>query len=137
MKSIALIALIIALLLSACQSTSQLEGTSWQLVTYGDANNPVPALPNSAPTLQFLTDGKFTANTGCNGAGGEYQEDGNNLQFSNIVSTLVACLEPERADQETAFIDGLNKAQEFSLQNDKLVIYYESKTKALTFTRTP
>ncbi len=137
MRPFTLLALMSVLALSACQPATQLEGTSWQLVSYGDVINQTPALPDGAPTLQFLTDGKFNVNTGCNGAGGEYREDGNRLQISNLISTLIACVETDRMDQEAAFVEGLNKAETFMLQTDKLVIYYENNTKALILTRTP
>ena len=134
MKYRILIAIVGVLGLAACQSaTPQLAGTSWQLVSFGDVNNPVPALPDGVPTLEFLADGKFNANTGCNGAGGEYEVDGNNLKISNLIQTLIACIETDRANQEAAFVEGLNKAETFSLNGNQLIIYYENGTKALTF----
>ncbi len=137
MKSFKLSVVILVLALTACQPASQLAGTSWRLVSYGDVNNPTLVLADDEPTLEFLPDGKLNANTGCNSAGGEYQEKGNSLQITNLVSTLIACAETDRANQEAGFVAGLNKAESFSLQNDTLMIYYENNAKALTFLRNP
>jgi len=137
MKSFKLLVVIFVFTLTACQSKSQLAGTSWRLVSYGDVNNPVLATTDQVPTLEFLPDGKLNANTGCNSAGGEYKIEGNRLTITNLVSTLIACAEPERANQEASFVAGLNKAETFKLENDTLVIYYENHTKALTFLRNP
>jgi heat shock protein HslJ len=134
MKFRILIAVVVGLALGACQpADQQLAGTSWQLVSFGDVTNPIPTLPDGVPTLQFLPDGKFNANTGCNGAGGEYEVDGNNLKISNLIQTLIACTETDRANQEAAFVEGLNKAETFSLNGNQLLIYFENGTKALTF----
>jgi heat shock protein HslJ len=135
MKAVKLSVVIFVLALTACQSKSQLAGTSWRLVSYGDVNNPVLATKDKAPTLEFLPDGKLNANTGCNSAGGDYKIEGNKLTITNLVSTLSACAEPERANQEAAFVAGLNKAETFKLENDTLVIHYENNTKALTCIR--
>lgn len=135
MKLFRLSVVIFVLALTACQPASKLAGTSWRLVSYGDVNAPKLALPDEVPTLEFLPDGTLNAYTGCNTAGGEYQEEGNSLRITNLVSTLIACAETDRANQEAAFVAGLNKAESFSLQNDTLVIYYENNTKALTFLR--
>lgn len=134
MKSLKLLVVIAILLLTACQPTSQLAGTSWRLVSYGDVNTPTLALPDQVPALEFLPDGKLNANTGCNSAGGEYREEANSLRIT-MVSTLIACTDPERANQEAAFVAGLNNSETFKLENDTLIIYYENNTKALTFLR--
>ena len=41
--------------------------------------------------LNFNADGKLAINTGCNGQGGTWKVEGNQLVTSNLVSTMMAC----------------------------------------------
>jgi heat shock protein HslJ len=107
MKAITPFFLLSVLGLSACQAASRLAGTSWKLILYGDLINPQPVLLAESPTLKFQSNERFVAQTGCYSAGGNYEEAGNKVQFNDLLSTLMACADKERAAQEAAYVEGL------------------------------
>lgn len=89
-------------MLSACaakQPSASLAG-SWKLTSYGPANAPTPAVADAEAGLTFKEDGTLTGNSGCNGFGGSYTVDGDQVTFKDIVSTLMACDDPRMAQEE-------------------------------------
>ena len=71
---------IFAVLLSACvDSQSNLDGTSWVLITYND----ILPIEGAKPTLQFDS-GQVLGNTGCNHYGGDYQIKGDAISISAL-----------------------------------------------------
>ena len=125
----ALIALL-AVALEACRGASQdpLEGTSWQLVAYGQAS----VIPGTSVTLSFQ-DGQAGGSAGCNSYGGAYQVAGDKITFDSLVSTLMACTEPPGVmEQETAFLQFLQAGERFQLQDGRLLIF-TADGEALTF----
>jgi len=98
-----------------------LVGTRWQL----ESLNGTPVLPGSTVTLQFDADGVAGGNSGCNHYGGSYTLDGSNIEFSEIFSTLMACLDDGVMDQEAAFLGALGNAQSVSLAGDRLTITHD------------
>jgi len=101
-KKSLLILFIIYLALSACSSkatASSLIG-SWKLTSYGPANSLIVAVPNTEAGLTFKEDGTVTGNSGCNGLGGKYKVQGDQITFDQIVSTLMACDDPRMAQEE-------------------------------------
>jgi heat shock protein HslJ len=95
-KKYLLVLLVVALTLSACsngESSASLVG-SWKLVSYGPPDAPIPAVPDAEAGITFNEDGTLTGKSGCNGFGGNYTVEGDQVTFSEIVSTLIACDEP-------------------------------------------
>ncbi|MEZ5087337.1 MAG: META domain-containing protein [Tessaracoccus sp.] len=70
--------------------------TSWEVVAIQGAQT----VPSARPTLNFI-DGEYDGNSGCNGYGGFYTQNGTALSFSDPRSTLIACDE-ELNEQEAA-----------------------------------
>lgn len=95
----------------------QLEGTSWKLVSMGSR----PVLPGGAPTL-FFEDGSVGGNAGCNSFGGEYTLRGGQFKFGNLFSTLMACVDNERMDQETTYMKLLGQVDRFELRGGQLIL---------------
>ncbi len=94
--------LVIALLiLTACSSASPDIAGEWKLVSYGDAANPTPALPDVDTTIKFES-GQMNGNVGCNGFGGTYKLSGDQLTFDGIMSTMMYC--EENSIQEQAVL---------------------------------
>lgn len=107
MKKHMLSLLIIALALSACtaQSTEEAPASilgAWKLTAYGPVNDPVPAVENAEAGLTFNEDGTVTGTSGCNGLGGDYTVQDDQITFGKFVSTLMACEEPLMAQEEAA-----------------------------------
>jgi heat shock protein HslJ len=109
MKKYMLILVIAALAISACSAESTQESTqepsasligAWKLTSYGPASSPEPAVEDSEAGLTFNEDGTVAGNSGCNGFGGNYTVEADQVTFSEIVSTLIACEEPLMSQEE-------------------------------------
>jgi heat shock protein HslJ len=114
---------LMVLVLAACAPGSspqsvELEGTRWQL----ESLNGTPVVPGSTVTLQFDAENFAGGNSGCNSYGGSYSLDGSSIEFSEIASTLMACMDDGIMDQEAAYLGALNSAQQVTLDGDRLTI---------------
>jgi len=104
MKKLSFVLITLLVLLSACSgggSFLSLEG-KWKLISYGDIDNPTPALPEVDTSINFELDGQFGGTVGCNSFGGAYTADGNQITFEPIVSTMMFC--EGVSDQETVVL---------------------------------
>jgi heat shock protein HslJ len=109
MKKYLLFLLLASLLLSACSAGDKsLAGGTWALTAYGPQGATTPVSPGSQASITFNDDGTVTGNSGCNSFGGEYKVDGDQVTFSGLVSTLMACDESLMTQEGTVFkvLDG-------------------------------
>lgn len=123
MKKYLLILFVILLALTACsaeESSASLVG-SWRLVSYGPAGALSPAVEGAEAGITFNEDGTLTGNSGCNGYGGSYTLEGNQITFSEIVSTLIFCDEP-LGGQEEAVYQVLTETATFEIEGNTLTI---------------
>ncbi|MBI3943352.1 MAG: META domain-containing protein [Chloroflexi bacterium] len=99
---------------------SRLQSTKWTLVAFG-AGSTAQVVDGSRSTLEFGNDGKVSGKAGCNGYGGMYTESGNSLTFREIISTMMACSDPQGImDQEKAFLDALNGTKAYNIDGNQL-----------------
>jgi heat shock protein HslJ len=127
--------LAISLAITACaagteESAAALIG-SWTLTWYGPADSPVPAVEDKEAGLTFNEDGTVVGNSGCNGLGGSYSVEGNQVTFSEIVSTLIACEEPLMA-QENAVHRVLTDTATYQIEGDALTLSNNEMVLVLT-----
>lgn len=123
MKKYLILLFVLSLAISACTAedpSSALAG-SWTLTSYGTAGAPVPAVEDSGAQLTFNEDGTVTGNSGCNGFGGDYTVEGNEITFGQIVSTLMAC-EDLRMQQEAAVHRVLTDTATFEIEGNTLTL---------------
>ena len=120
-------------LLAACggidaAAGDRLDGTSWELWALRKT------LPISGTTFTAtFEDGGVHGSAGCNSYGGSYQVDGDRITVGEMVSTEMACLEPEGLmDQESYLLEFLGDAQTFQVDEEQLQIF-RSDGEALTF----
>ncbi len=68
-----------------------LVGNTWNLTTLidGDVASSVPV--GISASITFNDDGTFTFNGGCNSGGGKYVVDGDQISFSEVITTDMAC----------------------------------------------
>jgi heat shock protein HslJ len=73
------------------QPDQALVGPTWVLTTIiaGEVASSVPA--GVSASMTFNDDGTFTFNDGCNSGGGKYLVDGDQISFSEVIQTDVAC----------------------------------------------
>ena len=89
-----LTALLIVLLSSACGgNTSALLVGTWKLVSYGESANLTHPVPRVDTSITFNEDGSVNGNVGCNSFGGKYKVSGEEIAFSGMFSTEMACEE--------------------------------------------
>ncbi len=110
------------LILSACTSGGGASASptgEWTLVSYGDASNLTPALPDVETSINFNEDGTFGGSVGCNSFGSDYKVDGDQVTFGSIVSTMMFC--NEISTQESAVLAILtDKTVSFTVNGDEL-----------------
>ena len=125
MNKLLLLVLAIGLVISACTAKNETSSPSligsWKLTSYSHADVLTPAVSGTEAGLTFNDDGTLTGNSSCNGLGGSYKVEGNQVTFSEVVSTLMACDEPRMA-QEGAFHQVLTETATFNIEGNTLTI---------------
>jgi heat shock protein HslJ len=132
-KKYLLVLLIICLAISACAaegSPASLTG-SWKLDSYGPADATVPAVADTEAGLTFNEDGTLNGDSGCNGMSGTYTLEGDQITFSEIISTAMACDDP-RMEQEDAVRQVLSGAATFTIEGDTLTLTNNDRVLVLT-----
>ncbi len=112
---------------------SELAGTAWVLESFTTGDVVTSVVAPGSITLAFQPDGQAGGSGGCNSYGGPYQADAGSLTFGDIVSTLMACAEPDLMGQEAQYYTALQNASAYSLDGDVLTITHTGGT--LTFAR--
>jgi heat shock protein HslJ len=108
-----------------------LAGVTWTLVSYGSPDAPVAVLPTAPITLVFSEQG-IGGSAGCNQYFGAFQFDVSAITFSDIGSTLMACVDQAAMDQEMAYLNALQTATAYQITDGQLQITYDGGV--LTFT---
>jgi heat shock protein HslJ len=124
-KKYLLTLLVICLAISAC--TAKKEGPSasligsWKLTSYSRADVLTPSVTDTEAGLTFKDDGTVTGNSGCNGLGGNYKVEGDQITFDQITSTLMAC-DDARMAQEGAVHQVLTDTAAFKIEGNTLTL---------------
>jgi heat shock protein HslJ/PKD repeat protein len=114
-----------------------LEGTLWELVSYGPITGPMPVVPGSDATATFerepgFPSGLVTGNTGCNDYNATYATTLGEIAINPPVVTRRACVTGLDA-QEQQFVQGLTAADSYRILSNVLQISYFGGQQALTF----
>jgi heat shock protein HslJ len=106
---------------------TSLTGTIWQLVNYGDPEEPTVLEEGTSITAVFLPDtdttGMVSGNATCNNYNGAYTLDGSTISFGPIAGTMMMC--PNGMDQETAYLAALQSAQSYEITGPNMQIVYD------------
>ena len=104
-----------------------LTGTTWQLVSYGDPDDPQGLEEGTSITAEFSpetdTTGTVGGNATCNSYTTSYTLDEDQITIGPIAGTLMMC--PVGADQEQAYLAALGTAQTFEIIGPNLQITYD------------
>lgn len=95
----------------------------WELVSISDeSGDEIPLTEEEIHTARFSSEGTLEGETACNFHGGDFtaERDGD-IRISNLVSTDIACEEPNRSQE---FLNGLAEADSYSVNNGNLVLNY-------------
>jgi heat shock protein HslJ len=118
-------------------AAANLTDATWTLVSFGPEGDESPIVPGSEITLSFMDGEKIAGSAGCNRYGGGYQRDGDNLTFSEVFSTRMACQPDEVMTQEQAYLAALNGVQRFELTATGLRLWTDEGRQVLNFTAQP
>jgi len=115
LAAIGLVPLVLAgCMLTDRQATTDLPGTSWQLVDL-DGADPVEG---AVPTMAFGDDGTVSGNASCNTYSGEVTIDGSELSFGPLAMTQMACADAAVSEQETAFLGALESVASYTIDSE-------------------
>jgi heat shock protein HslJ len=106
----------------------------WELVSYGSPSSLTPAAPDIDTSIEFKSDGTLAGNVGCNGFGGDYNVEGNNIVFGQIISTLMFCEGPV-GEQETFTLNVFVESASFALDGNTLTITSADGSSAVVLER--
>jgi heat shock protein HslJ len=121
MKKYLLFLLFASLLLSACAAgETSLVGT-WILTAYGPQGATTPVASGSQAWVTFDKNGSLSGTSGCNSFGGNYKVEGDQVTFSNLASTLMACADPLMTQEGTVF-KVMNGTATYRIDGDILTI---------------
>jgi heat shock protein HslJ len=99
-----------------------------------------PVAKGAAPqTLEFLEDGFVRGETGCNRFVGPFATRANRAVLGPLSLTRRACAQPAQAQQETTFVETLEKTERAELreQDQVLLLYSSLSDKPSRFVRQP
>jgi len=77
------------------------------------------------PRLEFNSEGRVTGTSGCNDISSTYTTDGVKLSFGPMIATKMAC----PGDGESKFLQALNQATDYRIENLKLYLLAGGKEK--------
>ncbi|NEA34128.1 META domain-containing protein [Streptomyces sp. SID13031] len=113
------------MLMSACGSESSaggsLDGQSFLSVTVTEGGKAKQLAPNTRIQLQFLDDGRLSANAGCNSMGGKVATGGGKLAVKDLATTDMGC-DPPRHAQDDWLAKLLQDEPTWALAADKLTV---------------
>lgn len=106
---------------SSTHSNVSLAGTYWKLIELN--GQPVlPAAEQKEVRIILTSEGKrVTGFSGCNRFTGGYRVKGNQVEFSHVASTRMACM--ETMEQEMLFLSALGNTKQFKINDEKLFMY--------------
>ncbi|HTS58021.1 MAG TPA: META domain-containing protein [Terriglobales bacterium] len=102
-------------------ATESLENTYWKLTNLG--NTPVPAASEQKEP-HFVLDSqtrRVSGSGGCNRLTGSYELNEDHLKFSQMASTMMACL--EGMDTEKAFLQALEQVNTWKIGGRQLELF--------------
>ena len=114
---------------SPSQHASLTEST-WQLVSFGEDATSVK--DDAEITATFSEEGRLAGSAGCNRYFGDYERRGDQLVFSQMGATRMAC-PPPVMEQETRFLSALDAVEGWQHRGDTLDLLDGSGNRLLLF----
>lgn len=109
-----------------------LVGTAWTLTTIASGDAVSSVLNGTEVTAVFTADGTVSGSAGCNRYSGSYTWSGDQLSFSALASTKMACADDVMA-QESAFLASMQDVASFAIEGGQLTVSDASGTLLLGF----
>jgi heat shock protein HslJ len=127
---------IVTMIIFAASSTppAALTQPTWTLTQLVVDGQEQALSPTHSATLHFgAHDGQVSGSGGCNTFGASYSLHGNQVQFGALRSTLIGCLDPVVAGQESHYFQALPRVQTYQIVGTTLTLRGDSDRVQLTF----
>jgi putative lipoprotein len=102
----------------SAEQAASLENTDWKLIELGGKAVAAGHHGHDAHLVFHSKTQHVSGSGGCNRLTGSYEVKGDQLSFSQMAATMMAC--PEGMDTEKAFLDALNKVKAWKIEGGKL-----------------
>ena len=109
-----------------------LVGTTWTLTTIASGDAVSSVLNGTEVTAEFTADATVAGSAGCNRYSGSYTWTGDQLSFSPLASTKMACAD-DVMEQEGAFLASMQDVGTFSIEGAQLTLMNMSGAVLLGF----
>jgi heat shock protein HslJ len=136
-----IIILVLASLACAAQvpllqvSSGRLEGTQWELNSYGPQGSEIAVADGAKITMAFTGADKMGGTDGCHIFGGNYEIRAGSVNFHNLESKMVNCRNQNLADQELEYLHALSETDRYEIRGNQLILWYGDGQYTLIFTR--
>ncbi len=107
-----------------------LNNTIWRWQSSDSATGKITVDKPENYQLEFKADGKIAVKADCNGGGGSYATEGNNISFMRIFTTKIFCGEKSL---DNRFLRGLESARSFRIEGNTLSIGSEGENGTMKF----
>jgi heat shock protein HslJ len=127
---------IFAIVVVAASSTppSALTQPTWTLTQLVVDGQEQTLSPTHSATLHFgAHGGQVSGSGGCNTFGGSYSLHGKQVQFDALHSTLIGCLDPVVAGQESHYFQALPRVETYQIMGTTLTLRRDSDRVQLIF----
>jgi uncharacterized lipoprotein YbaY/heat shock protein HslJ/uncharacterized lipoprotein NlpE involved in copper resistance len=104
----------------ARMTTAELTGTIWKLSRLGEIA-VIVSEPQQRPNLTLGADGRIAGYDGCNRMTGSFQSSGRSIEFGQLASTKMACI--DGMELEAAFAAALARARSYRVLGRHLDLY--------------
>ncbi len=111
------------------QQTKQdaaLSNTYWKLTEIEGSQVTVKD-ETKEPHFVLKINQNISGNTGCNELYGTYSSSKDNIKFTDIATTKMACLDPDFFSVEIKFLNVLKSAANYKITSDTLELYKDNK----------
>jgi copper homeostasis protein (lipoprotein) len=111
-------------LLPMALASPELEDTYWKLLTLGDQAVIAPDAQREPHMVLRSLDHRVVGFAGCNRMMGDYDVEGDRLEFDGVAGTMMAC--PGVMEGERAFHDALKRTFTYRIAGDRLILLDEN-----------
>lgn len=117
--------------------TQDLAGTNWEVIGYNNGKGAVTSvLLDTGITASFGQDGTLSGNAGCNNYSGSYSVTGNQIKIGPLISTMMACSEPDGImDQEMQYLTAIQNAATYLVEGSVLELRMEDGALAADYNK--
>jgi copper homeostasis protein (lipoprotein) len=112
-------------------ATEPLENTYWKLTRLGDTPVMVASRQREPHIILNPESRRVSGSGGCNRLVGSYELQGDQLVFSQIAGTMMACL--EGSDTEQAFLEALRHVHKWKIMGQHLELFDTAGTLLVRF----